>query len=72
MHERAPLLTREDGAIYVFAQLLPAENHPAARPAEGLVDRRRDDVGVRHGTRVLARGHKTREVRHVNHQLCVH
>ncbi len=47
VHEGAALLPGEHGAVDVLLELLGAQDHPAARPAEGLVDRRRDHVGVR-------------------------
>ena len=46
-----------------------AEDHPAARAAERLVDRRRDHVGVRHRVGVQAGGDEAGEVGHVDHQL---
>ena len=55
--------------LIVGRELLLAEDHPAARPAERLVDRGGDHVGVRDGARVLAGGDEPGEVRHVDHQL---
>ena len=68
VHQRAALLAGEDRAVDVLGELLAAEDDPAARAAEGLVDRRRDDVGVLDGVRVLAGGDQPGEVRHVHHQ----
>ena len=50
-------------------ELLAAEDQPAAGTAEGLVDGRRDDVGVLDRVRVLAGGDEAGEVGHVDHQL---
>ena len=63
-HQRA-------AAVDVLLELLGAEHQPAARAAQGLVGRRRDDVGV--GERVLLAlqhlaGDEAREVGHVDHQ----
>ena len=66
--ERAALLAREHGGVDLLRVLLAAEDHAAARAAEGLVDRGRDDVGVRHGVRVQARGDQAGEVGHVHHE----
>ena len=45
--ERPALLAGEDGRVDLLGVLLAAEDHAAAGAAERLVDRRRDDVGVR-------------------------
>ncbi len=71
VHEGPALLAREDSPVDVCSQLLLAEDHPAARAADRLVDRRGDDVGVGNGAGVLARGDQPGEVRHVDHQLGV-
>ena len=68
VHERAALLAGEDGAVDVLGELLAAEDHAAARAAERLVDRRRDDVGVRDRARVLAGGDQAREMGHVDEE----
>ena len=69
VHQRPALLAGEDRFVDRFRVLLAAEDHAAARAAEGLVDRRRDDVGVRHRVGVLAGGDQAGEVGHVDHQL---
>ena len=69
VHQRPALLAGEDRFVDRFRVLLAAEDHAAARAAEGLVDRRRDDVGVRHRVGVLAGGDEAGEVGHVDHQL---
>jgi hypothetical protein len=66
MLERAALLAREHRRVDLLRQLLDAEDHPAARAAQRLVDRRRHHVGVRDGVRVQAGGHQPGEVRHVD------
>ena len=63
-HQRA-------AAVDVLLELFGAQNQAPARPAQGLVRRRRHDVGV--GDRVfLSREHlagdKTGKVSHVDHQ----
>ena len=45
-----------------------AQDHRAARAAQGFVRGGGDDVGVRHGRRMRATGNKACEVRHVDHQ----
>ena len=67
--ERAALLAGEDGRVDLLRVLLAAEDQPAARAAERLVDGGRDDVGVRHRVRVQAGGDEPGEVRHVDHQV---
>ena len=69
VHQRPALLAGEDRFVDRFRVLLAAEDHAAARAAEGLVDRRRDDVGVLDRVGVLAGGDEAGEVGHVDHQL---
>ena len=59
-------------SIFFAMLLVVREDEAAARAAQGLVARRRHDVGVRHGARVRARGHKAGDVRHVHHEVRVH
>ena len=66
--ERAALLAGEHGRVDLLRVLLAAQDHAAAAAADRLVDRRRDDVGVRHRARVQAGGDEAREVGHVDHQ----
>ena len=68
VHERAALRAGEDGAVELLAILRAGEDHAAARAAQGLVRRRGHDVGIRHGTHVLAARHKARDVGHVHHK----
>ena len=49
--------------------LFVAQNHAASRAAQRLMRGRGYDFGVRHGRRVLIRGDKPGDVRHVHHQL---
>ena len=49
-----PLTAGKSAAVDPGGQLQPAEDQPAARPAQGLVGRRRDDVGVGERARVEA------------------
>ena len=69
VHQRAALLAGEDGRVDLLGVLLLAEDHAAARAAERLVDRRRDDVRVRHRARVQPAGDEAGEVRHVDEQV---
>ena len=55
-------------AELIFFRTPPWRGSSAASAADRLVDRGRDDVCVRAPGRVLARGDKSREVGHVDHQ----
>ena len=69
MHQRATLDTGEDRRIDLLRKLLIiGQDHPAARPAQGLVRRRRRDMGMREGRGMLPARDQTREMRHVHHQ----
>ncbi len=68
VHERSALDAREDGAVDRPRVLLPAEDEAAARPGEGLVCRRGDEVAMLDRVRVQPGGHEAREVRHVAQQ----
>ena len=52
-----------------FAQLLAAEDHAAARSAQRLVRRGGHDVGIRHRVWMQSRRDKSRDVRHVYHEV---
>ena len=67
LRERA-LDRREVGRIDLRRQLEATEDHAAAGPAQGLVGRRRHDVGVGEGARVQAGGDEAGDVRHVDHE----
>ena len=70
VHERAALDAREDGLVELLAELcILAEDHAAARAAQRLVRRRRDDVGVRDRARVKASGDEAGDVRNVDHEV---
>ena len=72
VHERPALEAREDGAVDRGRQLLGA--HHDARPgaAEGLVRRRRHQVGDAHRRGVHAGRDQARDVGHVDHQQRAH
>ena len=55
-----------------FAYCCLAQHQPAARPAQRLVRRRRNEIGVRHRARVHAPGHQSRDVRHVHEEQRAH
>ena len=59
---------REVGAVDAVGQVLAAEDHAAARPAQRLVGGGGDEVRVRERARVQARGHEAGDVRHVDEQ----
>ena len=67
VHQRPALDAGEHRAIEVLGELLAAEHHAAARPAQRLVRGRRDEIGVRHRARMLAGGDEAGDVRHVGH-----
>ena len=70
MHQRPALHAGEDGGVELLGDLLVVgEDRAAARPAQGLVRGRRDDVGMREWARMHAAGHKAGEMRHVDHQV---
>ncbi len=68
VHERAALRAREDGAVDLPGQLGAAEDEAAARAAQRLVRRRRDDVGVREGAGVQPGRHEAGDVGHVDEE----
>ena len=72
VHQRAALDAREDGAIEILGVLLPAEDHPAARSAQRLVRRRRDEIGVRDRAGVHACRDQPGDVRHVGDDRRAH
>ncbi len=68
VHQRSALHAGEHRAIEILRVALAAQHHAAARAAQRLVRRRRDEVGVRHRARVHAAGDQAGDVRHVHHQ----
>ena len=69
VHKRAALSAGEHGAVYLLFKLLLAEDERAARPAQGLMRSRRDDVGIGNRTRMLPCCDKSGDVRHVDHKI---
>ena len=67
VHQRAALDAREHRAVEILRVLLAAQDHAAARPAQRLVRRRGDEIGVRHRARVHPGGDQAGDVRHVHH-----
>ena len=73
MHQRAALHAREHRGIELLRQfLIVGEDGAAARPAQRLVRRRGDDVGMRERARMHAAGHEAGEMRHVDHKIGAH
>ena len=72
VHQWAALPARERPGVDLLLELLLAEDHAAARAAEGLVDRRADDVGVGHRAGMFTGGDQAGEVRHVDEQVGAH
>ena len=73
VHERAALGAGEHGLVHALGDVLVVcEDEAAARAAQGLVAGGGDDVGVRHGARVRARGHEAGDVGHVHHEVRAH
>ena len=68
VHERATLHAGEHRRVDGLRVLLPADDGPAARAAQGLVRRRRHELRVRHGVGVNLRRHQPGDVGHVDHQ----
>ena len=66
--ERAALQTREDRAVDLLGQVLPAEDGAAARAAQRLVGSERDDVGHADRARVGATGDQAGRVGGVEHE----
>ena len=63
-----PCMPGNTALSIAFACSRLAQDEPAARPAQRLVRRRRDDVRVRHRRRIHARRDESGEVRHVHHE----
>ena len=63
-----PCRSWEDGAVHLLGVVGVAQDHAAARTAQGLVGGGADDLGVAHRARVMPRGDETRDVRDVGEQ----
>lgn len=72
MHEGAALGAGEDRPIYRFRISGLRHDHPAPRPAEGLVGGGGHHVGIGHRRRVHAACNQPRYVRHIHHQHSIH
>ena len=69
MHQGATLDAREDGGVELLRQIrVVCDDHAATRTAQGLVGGGGGDIRMREGRGVLACGHETGEVGHVDHQ----
>ena len=67
--KRTALNAGEDCLINLLCELLAAENHTAARTAEGLMRGGGDDIRRGNGRGMLAGSHKTCNVRHIHHEI---
>ena len=70
MHKRSALISRKNSLVDILCKLFAAEYHTAARTAKGLVRRRRNDIGVGHRAWVKPGGNESRNVRHIDHEVC--
>ena len=68
VHQRAALRAGEDAGVHFLGKFLLAQDHAAARAAQGLVSRGGDNVGIGHGALVLPARDQTGNVRHVDHE----
>ena len=71
MHEWTALNSGEYCLVKLLAKFfITAENHAAARAAKGLVCRRRHNIGIRNGARMLACCNQTSDMSNVHHEVC--
>ena len=71
MHQRTALKTGEHCRIDFFAQhVVAAEDHAATWPAQGLVRRGGDDMGMIQRRGVNPARDQPGEMRHVHHEVC--
>ena len=68
VHVRSALQAGEHRVVDLHGELLPVKDHARARPPQRLVRRGRDDIGEGERGHCEARGHQTRDVRHVAHE----
>ena len=68
MLQRAALGTRENSLVDGLGVLLLAQDQAAAGAAQRFVGGGCHHVGIGHGVRVQASGHKPRDVRHIHHK----
>ena len=68
VHQRATLQTRENGRIDLAFEFLFHQDEATARAAQRLVRRGRNEIGIRHRTRIDACGDQTGIVRHIHHE----
>ena len=69
VHKRTALGSGEDRLVDLLCELLAAQDHTAARTAEGLVGSGGDKLAVRHGIGMNARRDQTGDVSHIYHQI---
>jgi hypothetical protein len=70
VHQRPALRAGKDHRVELLRDLVvrAREDHAAARTAQGLVRRRRHDVGERQRCRIESSRNETRDVRHVDEE----
>src|SRR4030095_8073058 len=68
MDQRSTLGSWKDSSIQIFSKTLLTENHATTRPPQRFVRRGRDEIAMRHGTRMLSGCNQSRDMRHVCHQ----
>ena len=69
MHQRSALEAGEDSGVDLLGDgLVVGQHHAAARTAKRLVGRRRDDMRMAEGSRMLARCDEPREMSHVDQE----
>ena len=69
VHQRPALQAGEHRGVDLLAEIgVVRQHHAAARAAQGLVGRRRDDMGVRQRAGIDAGGDEAGIVRHVDHE----
>ena len=69
VHERTALCTGENRLVDLLRELLAAEDQTASGTSESLVSGGGDEFAVGYGVGMNARGNKTRDVRHIDHQI---
>src|ERR671925_362060 len=70
MHQRPALEPRKHRRIDLLRDgFVVGEHQPSARPAQSLMRRRGDDMGVREWRRMHAARDKPSEMRHIDHEI---
>ena len=73
VHQRAALQAWEDGGIQrFFVGIVTAQNHTAARTAQGFVGGGGDEVAEWYRVGIFATGNQAGVVRHIDKEICTH